>query len=309
MRMNPRNKKQHSDPKMFKDFMSRGKDSNAIRVLSDVHKDGVPAPTDLIDGRTVLEILRDKHPEGQPLEHNCIQSEHPRTLPYHPAVFGKISARLVQKHASKTHGSAGSSSLDADDWRRLLSAFRQASTKLCKIVAKFAKRLATSIIPPDDLIAYNGCRLKALDKSPGVRPIGEVIRRITGSNRPLHQARFNIPQRKHAALPGPKMRHRTCHTFNSPQFDDLENELILQIDAKNAFNVLNRQTALESVKALCSSLPVALQSSYSHPSHLYNGKSALLSQESTAQGDPFAMAMYGIAILPLKTRLHNDSLT
>ena len=111
LRMNIRNKKQLSDLKMFNDFMSRGKISNAIRVLLDDHKGGVLAPTVLIDCRPVLEILRDKHPEGQPLEPNCIQSDHPRTLPYHPAVFDKISARLVQKHAMKTHGSAGPSGL------------------------------------------------------------------------------------------------------------------------------------------------------------------------------------------------------
>ena len=111
LRMNIRNKKQLSDFKMFNDFMSRGKISNAIRVLLDDHKGGVIAPTVLIDCRPVLEILRDKHPEGQPLESNCIQSDHPRTLPYHPAVFDKISARLVQKHAMKTHGSAGPSAL------------------------------------------------------------------------------------------------------------------------------------------------------------------------------------------------------
>ena len=81
-----------------------------------------------------------------------------------------------------THGSAGPSGFDADDWRRLLSAFGQTSTNLCKLVAKIAKRLTTSIIPPDDLITYNGCRLVALDNCPGVRPIGigEVMRRITG---------------------------------------------------------------------------------------------------------------------------------
>ena len=115
MTMNSSNKKQHSDLKMFNDFMSRGKISNAIRVLSNEHKGGVLAPTDLIDGRPVLEILQDKHPERQPLEPNCIQSEHPCTLPYHPAFFDKISARLVRKHAMKTHGSAGPSGLDADD--------------------------------------------------------------------------------------------------------------------------------------------------------------------------------------------------
>ena len=97
------------------------------------------------DGRPVLEILRDNHPEGQPLEPNCIQSEHPRTLPYHPAVFDNSSARLVQKHAIKTHGSAGYFGLDADDWRRLLYVFGQACTNPRNLVTKSAKRLATSL--------------------------------------------------------------------------------------------------------------------------------------------------------------------
>ena len=114
--------------------MSRGKISNAIRVLLDEHKGGVHVPTNLIDGRLVLEILGDKHPEGQPLESNCIQSEHPLTLPYKPAVFDEISARLVQKHAMKTHGSAGPSGLDADDSRRILSAFGQTSTNLSSLL-------------------------------------------------------------------------------------------------------------------------------------------------------------------------------
>ena len=78
--------------------------------------------------------------------------------------------------------------------------------------------------------------------------------------------------------------------------------------AKTAFNVLNRRTALENVKALCPSLHVALQNSYSHPSHLYIVKLTILSQEGTTQGDPLAMAMYWIAILTLISRLHNDSL-
>ena len=91
---------------------------------------------------------------------------------------------------------------------------------------------------------------------------------------------------------------------------DPESEAILLIDAKNAFNVPNIQTALENVKALCSSLHVALENSYSHPSHLYIGKSTILFQEGTTEGDPLAMAMYGNAILPLIRRFHTkDSLT
>ena len=98
--------------------------------------------------------------------------------------------------------------------------------------------------------------------------------------------------------------HSLCQSF-----DDPENKAILLIDARNAFNVLNRRPALENVKALCPSLHVALQNSYSHPSLLYIGESTILSQEETTQGDPLAMSMYGIAMLPLITRLHNDSLT
>ena len=272
MRMNSRNKKEHSDLQMFNDFNSCGKISKAISVLSGELKGGVLEPTDLIDGRPVLEGIHDKNPEGQPLEPSCIQSQHPRTLPYHPVVVDKLSARLVRKHALKTHGSAGPSGLVANDWRRLLSAFGQTSTNLCKLVAKFAKRLATSKKPSDDLIVYNGCRLVALDKCPDVRPIGigEIMRSITERiivdciRQDLTSLCGNVQlclcQKcgiEHAIK---KLRHG---------FDDPENKANLLIDAKNAFNVLKRQKALENVKDFCPSLHVALQSSYSHPSHLY----------------------------------------
>ena len=147
IRRNSRNKKQHSGLKMFNNFISRGKISNTIHVFSDEHKGGVLAPTDFIEGRTVLETSCDKHPEGQPSLPNCIQSKHPRTFPCHPAVCDKISAKFIRKHAMKTHGSAGPSGLNADDWQRLFFAFGQTSMNLCKLVVKFLKRLATSINP------------------------------------------------------------------------------------------------------------------------------------------------------------------
>ena len=235
------------------------------------------------------------------MEPNCIQSKHPRTLPYHPAVFEKTSARLVQKQAIKTHGSARPSGLDADDWRRLLSAFVQNSTNLCKLNAKFAKRMATSIITPDDFIAYNGCRLVALDKCPGVRPIGigELWHRITG------RIIVDCVRQDLTSLGGNMQlclgqKYGIEHSIQSLRrsSDDPKNEAILLIDVKKAFNVLNRRTALENVKALCPSLYVALQNSYSHSSHLYIDKSTILSQDGTTQGDPVWMAMYGIAIKP-----------
>ena len=179
----------------------------------------------------------------------------------------------------KTHGSAAPSGLDADDWRRILSAFGQTSTNLCKLVAKFAKRLATSILPPDDLIAHNGCRLVALEKCPGVRHIGfgEVMRRINRRTivdcirQDLTSLGGNMQLRLGQKCKIKQAIHSLRHSF-----DDPENKAILLIDAKNAFNVISRQTALKNVNALCPSLHVALQNSYSHPSHLYIVKSTIL---------------------------------
>ena len=82
----------------------------------------------------------------------------------------------------KTHGGHGPSGQDADEWRRLLTHLNQPSVELAKTIAKIAQRLATSVVPAEDLEAYNAYRLIPLDKKPGVRPIGigEFISHIIG---------------------------------------------------------------------------------------------------------------------------------
>ena len=152
-------------------------------------------------------------------------------------------------------------------------------TNLCKLVAKFVKRPATSIIPLDDLIAFNGCRLVAMDKGPGTRliGIGEVMHRITGPiiGDCIRQYLSSISGNMQLCLGQKCGRQHAIHSLRRT-FDDPENEAILQVDAKNAFNLLKRRTALDNVNALCPSLHVALQNFYSHPSHLYIGKSTIL---------------------------------
>ena len=134
------------------------------------------------------------------------------------------------------------SGLDADDWRRLLSAFGQTSTNLCKHVARFAKRLATSTIPADDLIAYNSCRLATLDKRPGVRPIGigEVLSLITERiiveciRRDLTSLCGNMQLFLCQKCSIEHAIHSLSHNFDGP-----ENEAILLIDAKNALYIIS----------------------------------------------------------------------
>ena len=67
-------------------------------------------------------------------------------------------------------------------WKRLCTSFRSHSSDLCDAIASLTKRICTAYLDPKGLEAFVACRLIALDKCPGVRPIGigETLRRIIG---------------------------------------------------------------------------------------------------------------------------------
>ena len=79
---------------------------------------------------------------------------------------------------------------------------------------------------------------------------------------------------------------------------------VLLVDANNAFNTLNRQTALHNIRALCPTFASVLINTYrAHVNLIVAGGERLLSKEGTTQGDPLAMVMYALSIKPLITQL------
>ena len=83
------------------------------------------------------------------------------------------------------------------------------------------------------------------------------------------------------------------------EFEKLKTDAILLIDAENDFNSLKRELALKNVEILCPALHLALANSYNHPSNVYLNSTVLTSTEGTTQGDPLALALYVIGIIPL----------
>ena len=89
---------------------------------------------------------------------------------------------LVRSFVLKINGSAGPSGLDAATWKRLCTSFQSSSVDLCSALASLTRRLCISYVDPSGLYPLLASRLIALDKLPGVRPIGvgEVVRRLMG---------------------------------------------------------------------------------------------------------------------------------
>ena len=89
-------------------------------------------------------------------------------------------------------------------------------------------------------------------------------------------------------------------------YESIEKVTVILIDASNAFNSLNRQTALQNIHHLCPSLSKVPINTYREEIQLFVDRETLLSQEETTQGDPLAMAMYAITINPLMHRLEDE---
>ena len=90
-------------------------------------------------------------------------------------------------------------------------------------------------------------------------------------------------------------------------FDNQDTEGALLIDAENAFNSINRASALHNISVICPSFSNVLINTYRDPVRLIiPGNGEISSCEGTTQGDPFAMAMYSLAITPLIRKLNEN---
>ena len=172
--------------RVFSDLMKKGKVRAALQRLSKQSGNAILNMDDVIEtssgNSTVRQMLKVKHPYPQSVNTETIFPSGQDDLNLLQIRFDSITTEVIRDSALKTEGAAGPSGVDAMCWRRLCTAFGEASNDLCSALACTAKRICMSYIDPKSLTAYTACRLIPLNKNPGVRPIGigEVVRRIIG---------------------------------------------------------------------------------------------------------------------------------
>ena len=289
--------------KRFRNFIISGNINGALRLLENESSAGV-----LPINPETTKLLQEKHPEAEPkFDEMLLQG--PQKL-ISPVIFYSITPDLIQKIAIRTKGAAGPSLLNADDWRRILGTklYGTEGVDLCKAIANLAKRLCTEDIEdPETISALMACRLIPLDKSPGLRPIsiGEVLRRIISKS-----VTFVLKPDMQMAAGGLQLcvgqeggAEAAIHAMTEI-FADNETHGIIQVDANNAFNTINRKVLLHNITIMCPELSIYVNNCYKQPARLFvTGGIEILSSEGTTQGDPVAMPIYAIGIIPLMTTI------
>ena len=90
-------------------------------------------------------------------------------------------------------------------------------------------------------------------------------------------------------------------------FQDADTEGCLVVNASNAFNFLNHRAALHNVSVVCPPLSLVMINAYRSPVRMIVRGSGEILMEGTTQGNPLAMAMYALAMVPLIHCLKSNS--
>ena len=158
-----------------------GKVKAALHHVSNQSRGGIlhmDSQANLNGSDTVREIL----PPGMPIVPSAIILPEEPVKEHHPVIFEDLNGSFIRCTALRTSGAAALSRMDSSVSIGMCSSFHDAFSELCTAMALVGKGIWTSYVDPMGLRAFVTSRLIALDKCPGVRPIGigEVAWRIVG---------------------------------------------------------------------------------------------------------------------------------
>jgi hypothetical protein len=302
--------------KTFNRLILQGKIRAGVRYVTEREKGGVLLPSNKDEKKgegTVLEALKEKHPEPRfPEPHDFEEYEEVPDF-----VKLDVTEEVVGQVAARMSGSAGPGGSDAQSVQHWLLRHGQASQLLRKAVRDFVDWQANGSPPWAAYRALKAGRLVALDKCPGIRPVGigetwsrlfaKCVLSIAKSEAKEACGVDQLCGGLEAGIEG------GIHAMRSlwKAHEEEEKWGFLLVDARNAFNEGNRMAMLWTVRHRWPSGARFTFNCYRHWAILIvraqDGLAIFLfSKEGVTQGDPLAMIIYGILLLPLIQRLKNE---
>ena len=294
--------------KVYSRLLLQGKVRAAVRWLTERANGGLLMPDDMDEQKhqPVHRTLCDLHPEARSIVKSDLEVRVGRT-PVMPHL--EIERLVVEKISHRLSGSAGLGGTDSNSLQRMMSNFGQTSRALQTQFALMTSWLANTTAP---WAAYRGLvagRLVAVDKQPGVRPvgIGESWRRMMGKiviHLTSGEAARSCKENQLCAglSAGIEGGIHSAVDLLKEHYEEEEWGFLL-VDASNAFNSVNREKMLWTARFEWPTGARFLFNMYKHWSTLViRGKKEsfhIESKEGVTQGDPLAMIGFGLSTLPL----------
>lgn len=186
-----------------------------------------------------------------------------------------------------------------------------AAEALLTEITTFVNNCLAGLIPDEIKPFFFGASLCALKKKGGgIRPIavGNTLRRLVAraAVRSIRTEAATMLQPNQLGFGVPQGCEAAAHAARAYISSLTEDQAVVKLDFKNAFNSVKREAILTAVQEHCPSILPFVSAGYSKDSTLLFGKHEVTSAEGIQQGDPLAPFLFCIAVREITTRLSSE---
>ena len=158
---------------------------------------------------------------------------------------------------------------------------------------------------------YGGNATALLKPDGGLRPIvsGHAIRRLSAKIAMRKLQAFCVKEFRplQMGVGTPKGCEAAVHTVRAyVESDSVQDQVLLKIDFKNAFNSVHRDVVLKLIKEKVPQLYGFVYQCYEESSFLFFGDDTLDSSEGVQQGDPLGPFLFSLAIMDIVNKMKSD---
>ena len=257
------------------------------------------------DSLAAREAMKEKHPAA-PLPRP------PSDLPPAPAPFNVQEVRKAIL-SFNTGSAPGPSGLRAEHLKKMISSPDPSSGgRVLAAITRFVNALAAGNMPTSVAPFLGGANLFAiLKKDGGFRPVavGDTWRRLVCkclafkftpkvSTEVLQPQQLGVGVRGGVEAVVHSVR-AICEDLSVPA----DQKWVMQLDFRNAFNSLCRETIFQEVRKHCPELSRWVEKVYGCYAYLFFGQAIIFSQTGTQQGCPLASLLFSLGISPIQKKL------